>query len=362
MGDDKEVKWSRCLRSILNTESTKQVRVTSAESAELRHPRSQALADFVKDLLNLLKSVAVQDALPQSQGFSAQLDEYAATVAKESNIYRLDILRGKCLKTSDEFFEQWRQHLGDREQELRDVIDLLMSAVQTFSKDNTSFHDEVSASNQRMQTCCDLDDIRELKVRLTREVTQLQTTISEKQQRDAAQFDALSTHVTTLQSKLEEVEQKAQTDGQELTEKAESFVLIMLDIDDFKQINDQHGHQVGDRALISVAVKLREAIRTSDFIARYGGEEFALIQLGSRLEHSLPAPLPFPPGCGRHAVRIHRRWRGTRTRLHSQRGLKRARFTATRPEALIARADAALYEAKRPRQESRDFSQEVTNN
>lgn len=197
----------------MNKESAQPARLTSAESAELRHPRSQALADFVKDLLNLLKSVAVQDAPPHSREFGSQLDEYAATIARESNIYRLDILRGKCLKTSDEFFKQWRQHLGDREQELRGVVDLLMSAVQTFSQDNSSFHAEVSASNQRMETCCGLDDIRELKARLTREVTQLQTTISEKQQRDAAQFDALSTRVTTLQSKLEEVEQKAQTDG-----------------------------------------------------------------------------------------------------------------------------------------------------
>ncbi len=187
----------------MNTESAEQAWITSAESAEIRHPRSQALADFVKDLLHLLKSVAAHDASSHSQEFGAQLDEYAATIARESNIYRLDILRGKCLKTSDEFFKQWREHLGDREQELRDVIELLMSAVQTFSKDNTSFHDEVAASNQRMQTYCDLDDIRELKARLAREVTQLQTTISEKQQRDAAQFAALSTRVMTLQSKLE---------------------------------------------------------------------------------------------------------------------------------------------------------------
>lgn len=344
----------------MNTESTQQARVTSAESAELRHPRSQALADFVKDLLHLLKSVAVQDAPPQSQGFGAQLDEYAATIAKESNIYRLDILRGKCLKTSEEFFKQWRRHLGVREQELRDVIDLLMSAVQTFSKDNTSFHDEVAASNQRMQTCCGLDDIRELKVRLTREVTQLQTTISEKQQRDAAQFDALSTRVTTLQSKLEEVEQKAQIDGltglynrasfdekiQELTEKAESFVLVMLDIDNFKQINDQHGHQVGDRALISVAVKLREAIRASDFIARYGGEEFALIQLGSRLENSLPRLSRFLQDVA--ATRYEYTVAGEQRELlfTLSAGLSELAYGDT-VETLIARADAALYEAKR---------------
>ena len=344
----------------MNTESAQQAQITSAESAELRHPRSQALADFVKDLLHLLKSVAAYEASSQSQDFGAQLDECATTIAKESNIYRLDILRGKCLKTSDEFFKQWRKHLGDREQELRDVIELLMSAVQTFSKDNTSFHDEVSASNERMQTCCDLDDIRELKLRLAREVTHLQTTISEKQQRDAAQFAALSTRVSTLQSKLEEVEQKAQIDGltglynrasfderiQQLTEKAESFVLVMLDIDDFKQINDQHGHQVGDRAMISVAVKLREMMRGTDFIARYGGEEFAVIHLGSRLEHSLPRLSSFlqDVAATRYEYTVAGEQRELTFTLSA--GLSELAYGDT-VETIIARADAALYEAKR---------------
>ena len=73
------------LEVYVNPESAQQAVITSAESAELRHPRSQALADFVKDLLSLLKSVAVYDAAPDSQEFGAQLDEYAATIARENS-------------------------------------------------------------------------------------------------------------------------------------------------------------------------------------------------------------------------------------------------------------------------------------
>jgi len=52
--------------------------------------------------------------------------------------------------------------------------------------------------------------------------------------------------------------------------------LLMADMDDFKQVNDRHGHLEGDRALKAVAYNLRAALRSSDVVCRYGGEEFLL--------------------------------------------------------------------------------------
>ncbi len=64
--------------------------------------------------------------------------------------------------------------------------------------------------------------------------------------------------------------------------------LIMMDIDDFKQINDQYGHRVGDDVLKEVAAMLRKGVRKTDIVARYGGEEFAVVlphtDLGGALE------------------------------------------------------------------------------
>jgi diguanylate cyclase (GGDEF)-like protein len=51
----------------------------------------------------------------------------------------------------------------------------------------------------------------------------------------------------------------------------------MVDLDDFKRINDQHGHQAGDRVLRTIAGALRAAVRTGDVVARYGGDEFVVL-------------------------------------------------------------------------------------
>jgi len=64
----------------------------------------------------------------------------------------------------------------------------------------------------------------------------------------------------------------------------EPLGMILADIDDFKQLNDRHGHATGDQVLVRIAQLMNEAIRESDFLARYGGEEFAILTTGTDLE------------------------------------------------------------------------------
>jgi diguanylate cyclase (GGDEF)-like protein len=86
------------------------------------------------------------------------------------------------------------------------------------------------------------------------------------------------------------------------------FCLALIDLDHFKQINDQHGHQVGDQALRAFADGARQVLRQTDTLARWGGEEFLLmldmpepgIEGGlvalARIREALQAPLKTVPG------------------------------------------------------------------
>jgi diguanylate cyclase len=66
-----------------------------------------------------------------------------------------------------------------------------------------------------------------------------------------------------------------------------TFALLMVDIDYFKSINDQHGHQAGDRVLQQVSSLLQHSVRAGDFVFRYGGEEFLLLLVEVGLQQAM---------------------------------------------------------------------------
>jgi diguanylate cyclase (GGDEF)-like protein len=121
--------------------------------------------------------------------------------------------------------------------------------------------------------------------------------------------------------------------------------LIMLDIDDFKQINDTYGHLQGDKVLRMVGRVLHLESRGVDEPARYGGEEFAVALPETGLEGALDL-------AERVRVRIEseqvpRAGGASPVKVTASIGAASMPDSANSAEALIAAADAALYEAKR---------------
>jgi diguanylate cyclase (GGDEF)-like protein len=120
--------------------------------------------------------------------------------------------------------------------------------------------------------------------------------------------------------------------------------LVMLDIDNFKAVNDTYGHQVGDRVLAEVAGVLREYSREIDEPARYGGEELAVVLPGTDLEGAYN--LAERVRAGIEALEFPLDGRGT-LRVTASFGVAALPESAHDQSSLIAAADAALYEAKR---------------
>ncbi len=122
--------------------------------------------------------------------------------------------------------------------------------------------------------------------------------------------------------------------------------LVMLDIDDFKQVNDRFGHQQGDVVLREVAGIVRRFSREIDAPARYGGEELALLLPGTNLEGAYQLAERVRQGIEALQLTVS----GQAEPVHVTASVGVAAFSADRefgPRELIAAADAALYEAKR---------------
>ena len=115
--------------------------------------------------------------------------------------------------------------------------------------------------------------------------------------------------------------------------------LVLLDLDDFKRVNDARGHVEGDRVLMKAAAIVRDSVREIDVAARYGGEEFAvLLPDTSRLGAFVVAE--------RIRRRIEERFARSRTPVTLSGGLAVFPDDAGAPADLIVQADVGLYEAK----------------
>ena len=151
----------------------------------------------------------------------------------------------------------------------------------------------------------------------------------------AARTDALTgclNHAAMHESLQREFERSARH--------GEPLSLVILDLDDFKQVNEVHGHLAGDEVLRRVGAALRASVRAYDLVARYGGDEFAIIAIDA--DEATAAEV------AQRAVETIRRELaslGSRDVTAATAGVAEWRQGDT-PSTLIARADRALLDGK----------------
>ena len=130
--------------------------------------------------------------------------------------------------------------------------------------------------------------------------------------------------------------------GDRLARGTAAFGVLLLDIDDFKVVNDRHGHRVGDDVLIELVARLQAAVRTHDIVARWGGEEFLILCRTGRQERlraiterirAAVSERPFATSAGELAITVSI-------------GAVSSGGVAQHADALVDAADAALLAAK----------------
>jgi diguanylate cyclase (GGDEF)-like protein len=127
------------------------------------------------------------------------------------------------------------------------------------------------------------------------------------------------------------------------TRRGHPCALVIVDLDDFKAVNDRHGHGVGDDVLVMLAERLRDSVRSADTVARLGGEEFALLLPETGLAGALAVAERARSSFAASGMKL----KGGET-LTVTASFGAADFPASPDRATLMRdADQALYAAKR---------------
>ena len=183
------------------------------------------------------------------------------------------------------------QNLYDSAQTIRSILLLLATHIQRTDKaasDSSLVLRNVKSAMKTMAPPIDLSEAHSLLMKevdrvissnaaLKGELAKSQAVLTEQQHqiedlRTAVRIDGLTqlANRTYFDEKLNEMIVLRKRYG-------DPFSLMMIDLDNFKAINDSYGHPAGDRILKGVALKIKASLRGSDFLARFGGDEYALI-------------------------------------------------------------------------------------
>ena len=255
-----------------------------------------------------------------------------------------------------------RHGLDQAKDAMRSMIATFVDRLSVMANGTAEYHDRLNLHAQRIERADSLAELSTLVVEVMEDTRGVQAEIGRSQaelqhaQRTVAEHEArtkrLERELSDLSSRLNEdyltqllnrrgLARAFQAEASRADRAQEPMCIALLDIDNFKSLNDRLGHAAGDQALIHLSRVLRESIRPSDSIARWGGEEFVILLPETNLD-----------GAVRTMVRVQRALT-RRYYLHNNERMLitfSAGVAQRRPgesqEALVARADRALYRAK----------------
>lgn len=288
-----------------NDESGAEDRAELAAKLSQTQKRSDFFSLSTRALLQIVKEFTLDLREINSDELKQELIELAERLTTGENVNKLQGAFEKSKKRFLKFAGRQKSYLLEREKEFKDIIDILSKAFISLDSDNVDYNRKILEQSEKMEQITLLDDIKKIKQALIFEIDQLRETVHHKEGKDSAQLETLAKQVEILNTELKKVQRESEQDGltgahnrkafdlrisslvEMNTATKSPFSLVMLDLDDFKQINDTFGHQTGDRVLVALVNKCRQFIRSEDTLARYGGEEFAIVLPGASLKNAV---------------------------------------------------------------------------
>jgi len=318
----------------------------------------------IRTLFLFLKDFSFDIKEIDSQKFKEDIDKLSNQFISEEKINKIESVFEKQKIAISDYIQRQKDYIGDREKEFRDIIELLNKAMTGFDDRNKEFYHRVYDQSEKIEQITKLEDIKKIKLALKQEIENIRHLVDDKKSEDKKELYNLSSRVETLKQELEQAKKKSETDGltginnrqafddyiQDAVERntlmKAPFSMLLLDIDDFKKINDTHGHVIGDRVLVAFATKCKTFIRSNDFIARYGGEEFAIILPGASIRNATKKGKQICKAISETQYAVGTGQSGELLSITVSIGISRHKKGEPVSD-VIDRADKALYKAKK---------------
>ncbi len=326
----------------------------------LDQPKAKSTSSPASPYRSLL--FAIGESVPRAvPGVGSELERNLAELQqlmdggerKESLEHASSHLRQELNRWADDAL----RHHNENERELREIIGVVSRAAEAVGQRDERYGKEIGGVAGKMRSIADQRDLAVVRRSILESATALNACVEKMTEESRSSMRLLATEVAEYRTRLEESEKAASVDV--LTQLANRrgferqmdvrmkmgkiFTLMLLDLNRFKIVNDQHGHLAGDDLLRQFAAELKEQFTLADLVGRWGGDEFVALVAGDFKEAEVRAG----------AVR---QWAFVEYKIHSGSNIVKVPVTASigiaqwdgkeSAKALMERADRAVYTGK----------------
>lgn len=276
------------------------VQYVAEDQAELK----TALLHLVHLIIDNISELVVDD-----QWLTGQISVVRALVNEPLNLRQLDDVERRM---KDVIIKQssLKKSLNEAKDRLKLMLATFVDRLGDFSEATSGYHDKIEKCAERISNANDITELSDVLDEVMRETRIVQ--LNAARSRDELSLMRNRVHeaeseVTRLQNELAHASELVRHDAltgalnrkgmdealesevARLRRQGGSLSLAMLDIDNFKKLNDSLGHAVGDAALVHLSQVARETIRPQDTLARYGGEEFVVLLPNTPIDDAVSA-------------------------------------------------------------------------
>jgi diguanylate cyclase (GGDEF)-like protein len=182
--------------------------------------------------------------------------------------------------------------------EIKEIMIVLAHTAEEIARRDQHYGGQLGEFTGQLESMAGLDDLTQIRRSLARSAGELKSCVTQMARETQESVLELRAELSTYQTRLEEADKLACLD--ELTglqnrrgveaqmesriERGRPFTLVLLDLNNFKQVNDEHGHLAGDMLLKDFGGELRSAVRATDLVGRWGGDEYVVMIDGNAVE------------------------------------------------------------------------------
>jgi diguanylate cyclase (GGDEF)-like protein len=285
------------------------------------------------------------------------LEKIDESLEAGASVARLEAAERDVQEKLRDWGRRTARHYQQKADEVKEILIVMARTAEGVGERDQRCASQITQVTGRLEKMATLEDLSQIRTSLKQSAVELKTSIERMTAEGKAAIEKLKTEVTQYQTRLEEAEHIASSDSltglrnrlwvenyiERRLAAAGPFCIAIADIDEFKQVNDEHGHPAGDELLQQFATELQSACRSKGIVARWGGDEF-IVLLDSGLEEAKTQILRLKDWvCGSYTV--HGKDGPQKLKVEASIGLAE-RMPGEAAKKLLARADANMYEQK----------------